>query len=64
MQRHASSVRPKLMQDLKPGTRVVSNTFDMGDWKAEKEVTVGEADDGHYSGLSKRVYLWTIPAKK
>src|ERR1051326_4437064 len=37
-------LRPKLLQDLKPGTRVVSNTFNMGDWKAEKEVTVGEAD--------------------
>src|SRR5437899_10289720 len=41
-------LRPKLIQDLKPGTRIVSNTFDMGDWKAEKEVTVGEADDGQY----------------
>ena len=26
-------LRPKLLADLKPGTRVVSNTFDMGDWK-------------------------------
>ena len=26
-------LRPKLLQELKPGTRVVSNTFDMGDWK-------------------------------
>src|ERR1700694_4187348 len=37
-------LRPKLLQDLKPGTRVVSNTFDMDDWKAEKEATVGDAD--------------------
>ena len=56
-------LRPKLLQDLKPGTRVVSNTFDMGDWKAEKEISVGESDDGQYSGLSKRLYLWTIPAR-
>jgi len=38
-------LRPKLLQDLKPGTRVVSNTFDMGDWKAEKEATVGSTDE-------------------
>ena len=56
-------LRPKLIQDLKPGTRIVSNTFDMGEWKAEKEVTVGEADDGQYSGLSKRLYLWTVPPR-
>src|SRR6202051_1790095 len=37
-------LRPKLLQELKPGTRIVSNTFDMGDWKAEKESTVGDAD--------------------
>ena len=57
-------LRPKLLQDLKPGTRVVSNTFDMGDWKAEKEVTVGDAADGEYSGgLSKRLFLWKIPER-
>src|SRR5258706_2616443 len=38
-------LRPKLLQDLKPGTRVVSNTFDMGDWKPDKEATVGGVDD-------------------
>ena len=29
-------LRPKLLQELKPGTRVVSNTFDMGDGRPEK----------------------------
>src|SRR6266852_5872746 len=33
-------LRPKLLQDLKPGTRVVSNTFDMGDWKPDREANV------------------------
>jgi SAM-dependent methyltransferase len=56
-------LKPKLMQDLKPGTRIVSNTFDMGDWKAEKEVAVGTADGDQDYGLSKRVYLWTIPPR-
>ncbi len=53
-------LRPKLLRDLKPGTRVVSNTFTMGDWKPEKEITVGGDDEPAF--LSHRLYLWTIPA--
>jgi len=41
----------KLMKDLKPGTRIVSHAFDMGDWKPQQTQTV--------SGRS--IYLWTIP---
>ena len=55
-------LRPKLLQDLKPGTRIVSNTFDMGDWKPEKEATVG-GDDAGYEPLSHRLYLWIIPPR-
>lgn len=29
-------LRPKLLKELKPGTRIVSNTFDMGNWKPDK----------------------------
>lgn len=52
-------LRPKLLQELKPGTRIVSNTFDMGDWKAEKEVLVGNQDDDAF--LSRHLFLWTVP---
>ncbi|MGA9624004.1 MAG: class I SAM-dependent methyltransferase [Bryobacteraceae bacterium] len=55
-------LRPKLLADLKPGTRVVSNTFDMGDWKPEKEFTVGNPDEESY--LSHHLFLWIIPARK
>jgi SAM-dependent methyltransferase len=54
-------LRPKLLRDLKPGTRVVSNTFTMGDWKPDKEFTVGSDDEASY--LSHRLYLWVIPAR-
>src|SRR6516225_9285681 len=47
-------LRPKLLQDLKPGTRVVSNTFDLGDWKPEKEFIVPDTDVDTY--LSHRLY--------
>ena len=44
---------PKLKRDLRPGTRIVSHAFDMGDWKPEKELDV----DG------RKVYFWTIPKR-
>ena len=41
------------LKQMKPGTRVVSQSFDMGEWKADKEVDVN----------GRRVYLWTIGKK-
>jgi SAM-dependent methyltransferase len=55
-------LRPKLLADLRPGTRVVSNTFDMGDWKPDKEFTVPGSDENSY--LSRRLYLWTVPQRR
>jgi SAM-dependent methyltransferase len=46
-------LRPKLIKDLKPGSRVISNSFDMGDWKPDKEQIVA----------GNHIYLWTIPAR-
>jgi SAM-dependent methyltransferase len=54
-------LRPKLLKELKPGTRIVSNTFDMGDWKPEKETTLGNPDDED-SYLSHKFFLWRVPA--
>ena len=47
-------LRPKLLSDLKPGTRVVSHSFNMGEWVPEKEEEVDGAT----------IHLWTIPEKK
>jgi SAM-dependent methyltransferase len=46
-------LRPKLMKELRPGTRVVSHAFDMGDWKPEKTEQAG----------SSSIYLWRIPPR-
>lgn len=48
-------LRPKLLKDLRPGTRIVSHNYDMGDWKAEayEEITV--------RGTKHYVYRWTVP---
>ena len=43
---------PKLLKEVKPGTRIVSHAFDMGSWKPERTLKVGTRD----------VYFWTIPA--
>jgi ribosomal protein L11 methylase PrmA len=44
---------PKLMKDLKPGTRIVSHAFDMGEWKPEQELDVS----------GRKIYYWTIPKR-
>ena len=54
-------LRPKLLRELKPGTRLVSNTFDMGDWKPDKQATVGEEYQEEF--LSHRLFLWIVPAR-
>ncbi|HEV7288674.1 SAM-dependent methyltransferase [Sphingomonas sp.] len=46
-------LRPQLFAQLKPGTRVVSHAFDMGDWKPEAKRRAGGAT----------VYMWRIPAR-
>ena len=50
-------LRPKIL-DLKPGTRIVSNSFTMGEWTADQTVT---ASDGCTSYCT--AYLWIVPAK-
>jgi len=47
-------LRPNILSQLKPGSRVVSHAFDMGDWKPDRT----ERIDG------RTVYLWIVPAKK
>ena len=55
-------LRPKLL-DLKPGTRIVSHDFSMGDWKPElHEQLDAHGKYGGSGGLSD-IYLWIIPAK-
>jgi len=46
-------LRPRLWNELKPGTRIVSHQFEMGGWKPEKKLE----SNGH------SIYLWTVPPK-
>jgi SAM-dependent methyltransferase len=46
-------LKPKLLAELSPGTRVVSHAFAMGDWKPERTAEVS----------GNRVYLWRVPPR-
>lgn len=46
-------LRPKILDTMKPGTRIVSHAFDMGDWKPEV----------HENVSGRNVYFWIVPAK-
>jgi SAM-dependent methyltransferase len=46
-------LRPRLLKELKPGTRIVSHDFDMGDWTPEATRDSGRS----------RIFLWTVPAR-
>src|SRR5579862_1382153 len=46
-----AKLRPKLLKELKPGTRIVSHEFGIGDWKPEKTISVDGA----------QILLWTVP---
>ena len=50
-------LRPRLLE-LKPGTRIVSNSFTMGEWQSDEEVSVKRGCFSHCTA-----YLWIIPAK-
>jgi SAM-dependent methyltransferase len=47
-------LKPKLLAELRPGTRIVSHQFTMGTWTPEKRVPAGDHTD---------LMLWTIPAR-
>jgi hypothetical protein len=55
-------LRPRLLE-LKPGTRLVSHDFDMGDWKADVNFTMDAKDKYGGAGGKSEVYFWVVPAR-
>jgi SAM-dependent methyltransferase len=49
-------LRPKLLRELRPGNRIVSHEYDLGDWLPERTVSVPLGERSH------RVFLWRVPA--
>ena len=52
-------LRPQLLEQLKPGTRVVSHNYNMGDWQPEQTKTITTPD-----GVDHFIYFWRVPEKK
>lgn len=52
-------LRPMLLEQLRPGTRVVSNSFSMGEWRPDSVVIV-ERPGGDFG---PRIYFWVVPAR-
>ena len=50
-------LRPKLLSELRPGSRVVSHAFDMGDWVPTQTMQVSSNQGTH------TLYLWVVPAR-
>ncbi len=55
-------LRPTLLE-LKPGTRLVSHDFDMGDWQPDEHVRMDATDKFSGAGGDSDIYLWIVPAK-
>lgn len=47
------SLRPRLLNELRPGTRIVSHAFDLGDWKPDRKA----------SANGTAIFLWIVPAR-
>jgi phospholipid N-methyltransferase len=52
-------LRPKIL-NLKPGTRIVSNTFTMGEWEPDETATAASDESSSYY---RKALLWIVPAK-
>jgi len=50
-------LRPKLLSELRPGARVVSHNFDMGDWAPLRTLQVSSNEGSH------TLYLWVVPPR-
>jgi hypothetical protein len=50
-------LRPKLLTELRPGSRILSHDFHMGDWEAEHKIRVP-----WQKVLYRTIYFWRVPA--
>jgi Methyltransferase domain len=50
-------LRPKLLRDLQPGTRIVSHDYDMGDWRPDRVIHMQGPERSH------TIYYWVVPPR-
>ena len=56
------ALRPKILAELKPGARVVSHDYGMGEWRPDAQETVAAPDKKVGARKESQVFLWTVPA--
>lgn len=54
-------LRPRLLAELRPGTRIVSHDFSMGEWQPDARLTL-PVPDKSYGPPSSEIFLWIVPA--
>jgi hypothetical protein len=58
------NLRPKILNELRPGTRVVSHDYHFDDWPADEQLTWDVPEKEKVNGIGKAtVYVWIVPAK-
>jgi len=56
-------LRPRILEQLRPGTRVVTHDWDMGEWEPDVAETIGAPDKPVGIERSSKIFLWYVPAK-
>lgn len=56
-------LRPRLLAELRPGTRIVSHDFDLGDWQPDRTERVEAPDKYMGTGGTSTIHLWIVPAR-
>ncbi|MCX8099294.1 MAG: class I SAM-dependent methyltransferase [Casimicrobiaceae bacterium] len=56
-------LRPRLLSQLRPGSRIVSHEWDMGDWPPDETLTIYNEEKPHGTTREHRVFLWVVPAQ-
>ncbi len=54
-------LRPRLFEQLRPGSRIVTHDFDFGDWPPDRKLTIA-VPDKPYGAPSSDIMLWVVPA--
>jgi 2-polyprenyl-3-methyl-5-hydroxy-6-metoxy-1,4-benzoquinol methylase len=55
-------VRPKLLATLKPGTRVITHDYDMGEWQPDEQIVIDAPDKPVGRDKKSKIFFWLIPA--
>jgi hypothetical protein len=56
-------LRPRILFELRPGTRVVSHDWDMGDWEPDDRRVIPTSGKAAWPLTESRVFLWIVPAR-